>query len=614
MDGFRNTQRQPAMQNLPQGWVLINDDFLEPFREELTLDEAVAYFDGLSPTWKEALSIRVPKRAIVQETQRSLDEAQWVKRMQVTLITGPGGEGKSTIIRQVIGNMAGSYQNILWHEDVNTPFGVSLVQDLIASKETWLIASDEAERIGGEVFNAIRLLREKKKNNVHFLLCCRDTDWKGEHADELDWDTYVHYVEKPIRGLTLEDANLVVKAWQYYGDNGLGKLAGLDPFEATSRLFEQARSEAQSYIAEGSFLGAMLRVRIGAGLRSHVKNLLVRLNSRRLAQSELTLMKTFAYIVALHAKNILLLSREVLAEALNCPADLLQERALGPLGEEAAISAHGVYVLTRHRAIAETAKDIMATVFGIDFNGIYSQLLRSARKAFINGTLDVDVYYWNQLPNTFFSRGEKELGIKLAKALVEVEPANPVHVVRLSKLYREANRPEDAFIIFRETAGSVKPDGAYYHELSNLESARKRYDLSVWLDALSLSDGVSEENPDRKREMRSLCGLSTSFRKLFVKTSLHPFIEACAGAAHLGLKSNPDESTQEILRRNKAEAKAAGAELTHSKEALESVVSGVRFMWEQRGNDTEPVVPLRPANQLTFLKLARRFGIQMDTE
>lgn len=600
-----------SAKNTPVGWILLSKDFLDDFREELPREEAVAYFDGLSPSWKEALSSRIPQRAIVRDVQSSLEEAHRVKRRQVTLLMGAGGEGKSTALRQATANLTATYQNVLWHDDVNTPLGETFIKNLVASKESWLIASDEAEQICKEVFDAVRLLRERNKNNVQFLLCCRDTDWKGEHADEWGWREYVtKYEEKFIRGLTLEDANLVVEAWRHYGEEGLGKLAGLDPFQAASQLVEYARSEAQSYAAEGAFLGAMLRVRIGEAIKDHVKKLLGRLNKRKLPESNLTLMDAFAYIVALHAENILLLSRNVLGRSLGCPPEFLQSRVLGPLGEEAAASSHGVYVLGRHRAIAQTAKEIMSSVFGREFAEIYSKLLRSAREAYLEGALDVDVYYWNQLPQTLFDRGEKDLGIRLARVLIDVEPGNPIHVVRFSKLCREARKYDEAARAFEESSGRVKQDRAYYHELANLESSRRNFGLSVWMDAVSLSDGISEEKPDTTRTMRSLCGLSTSFRRLFNRAEARPFIEACAGAAHLGLQSSPDERTREALRHNKEESKKSNVAIEGSREALEKVIAGIVLAWEQRGESEEPLVPVKPASELTFQSLNKRFGIK----
>ncbi|MBD0372498.1 MAG: hypothetical protein ICV60_16765 [Pyrinomonadaceae bacterium] len=608
---MNNTQstRPVAQINIPTGWILIDEDFLDEFREELNHDEAIAYFDGLSPTWKEALSTRIPQRAIVREIQASLDEARRVRRRQLTLLMGPGGEGKSTILRQVVGNLTGSYQKILWHEDVNTPLGETFIKDLISSKESWLIASDEAERISKEVYDAVRLLRERNKNNIQFLLCCRDTDWKWERADELSWRIYVsQFEERFIHGLTLEDANKIVGAWEYYGEEGLGELAGLDTFAAASKLVEHARSEAQSNAYEGAFLGAMLRVRIGEALRDHVKRLLERLNGRRLDEPGISLMDAFAYIVALHAKNILLLSRPVLARAIGCSVDSLQRLVLRPFGEEAAVSEHEIYVLSRHRAIAEAACEVMSGVFGVNFDGIYCKLLRSARELYLKNELDVEVEYWNQLPDIFFDRGQEELGIKLAKVLIDVERQDPVKVVRLSKLYRKAGRYNHAADAFRESAGQVKPDRAYYHELANVESYRRKYNLSVWLDGVSIADGLSEEKGDATRTMRSLCGLSTSFKRLFFKTKEPLFLEACAGAVKLGLQSSPDERTKHILclNRDDIQKNATGLETMTNKEALEKVIAGIKLGWERRDENEKPAIPIKPADKLTFQGLAKR--------
>jgi DNA polymerase III delta prime subunit len=604
-------KKAPSM-DLPNGWVLINEEFLKPYQDELSADEALSYFDGLSPTWQEALSNNVPQRSVVRELCGSLDEARRVKRRQVTLLLGAGGEGKSTVLRQVIINLfrSSSYQNILWHEDVNTPLEKSFINDLISNRESWLITSDEADRIGRDVYDAVCLLREKSKNNVQFLLCCRDTDWKGEHADELNWREKVFFDPRTMRGLTIEDANLVIDAWKQYGDKGLGKLAGLDTFEAASRLVEHAKSEARSNIAEGSFLGAMLRVRLGEAIQDHVKNLLTRLDSRKIPDGSLTLMDAFASIVALHAENIQLLTKSVLAQSLSCPLDQAQRRILGPLGEEAAISEYASYVLTRHRAIAEVAKNILTQTFNIDFDEVYIKLLRGAMAAYFSDELEVDPTYWNQLPSTVFDRGKPNLGIRLAKTLVAVEPNNPFHVVGLSKLYRRNRQSQRAAEAFREAFSKVIPDRAFYHEWSTSEGYDNKHYLSAWLDGVSLADGLSNERVDERRIPISLSGLATSFGKLFDKGHNRRFIEACAAASQLGLRSNPDEKTKGKLLFNKTNSNDAGIGDMELNEAFDKVVTGIKLAWELRYEDDEREISIKPADQLTFHALAKQLGLR----
>lgn len=602
--------------DLPKGWVLITENFLAPFREEeLTLDEAVAYFDGLSPTWKEALSGRVPQRTLVRELESSLDEARRVKRRQVTLLVGAGGEGKSTTIRQIVSNLSksGSFQNLLWHEDVNSPLEKSFINDLISTRESWLIISDEADRICKDVFDAVCLLHEKAKNNVQFLLCCRDTDWRGERADVLSWNEHAYLVTRLIRGLTLEDANLVVEAWGYYGDRGLGKLSGIDLFEAASRLVELARSEALNNSSEGSFLGAMLRVRVGEAIQDHVKSLLVRLDSREAHAGGFTLMDAFAYIIALHAENILLLTESVLARTIGCPPEQLQRRVLGPLGEEAAISTHSAYVLTRHRAIAEVAKDILTKVFNIDFDGIYKKLIRAALETFYEGELEIDPKPWNQMPRVFFDRGNQKLGIKLARVLVEVEPEDPFPVCNLAKLHRRARQPELAVKAFRDSIAKVNPDIAYYHEWSTSESYNDNPFNSAWLDGIALCDESADKKSYRFEIPLCLSGLASSFIKLFDRTADRRFIEACGAATQLGLQSNPDDRAASNLHSDEAKSRKAGVGAVNNEVAFQRVVTGIRLAWELRPEEDDLPATVKAATHLTFKILAARLKVQRNS-
>src|SRR5205085_6583082 len=140
----------------------------------------------------------------------------------------------------------------------------------------------------------------------------RDTDWKGAKGDQLPWGQFVNYSVERLRGLSLEDARSIVESWCEYGNEAMGKLQGMAPEEAAQRLVEESKSE--TYTEEGAFLGAMLRARFGKGMKEHVKSLLLRLNERTAINT--TLMDAFAYIAALHAENILILSKEVLAETM----------------------------------------------------------------------------------------------------------------------------------------------------------------------------------------------------------------------------------------------------------------------------------------------------------
>src|SRR5687768_11076176 len=69
-------------------------------------------------------------------------------------------------------------------------------------------------------------LRKTNRLNVHFLLCCRDIDWLHANANQLPGKyPAILFTRKRLRGLSLDDAKLIVDAWGTLGQRGLRDLA-----------------------------------------------------------------------------------------------------------------------------------------------------------------------------------------------------------------------------------------------------------------------------------------------------------------------------------------------------------------------------------------------------
>lgn len=241
---------------IPDGWMIIDNIFLNASKSILTQEDLLFFFDGRVPNWKYTTSNLIPKRSIVHELKQDLEASAKDSNISFYLLLGAGGEGKSTVVQQVIYELLNSENewNILWHEDLETPLGKSFLSGLPKSSGNWLIVSDEADAIVSDIFQSVQFLHRQGRNYVHFLACCRDTDWLAAGGNKLPWREYINFVERRLRGLSFEDALLIVESWGRCGQEGLGQLKDFSEEEAAMRLSEAARSE-EKLESEGAFLG-----------------------------------------------------------------------------------------------------------------------------------------------------------------------------------------------------------------------------------------------------------------------------------------------------------------------------------------------------------------------
>ncbi len=391
---------------LPSGWIVVNKDFLNPFQERLSDEEVIKFFDGRVPGWKDALSLNIPRRSKVSDIVARIEEQLANNSISLFIVKGAGGEGKSTILRQTIVELLnkGIVEQILWNE--NAELDVPNLNTIIPNRSgACVIASDDAENIAGKLFNIIKDASKRGMTKLCVLIAVRDTDWIASKCDEIPWDKYVTPIEILLRGLSAKDAEEIITAWSKYDKQGLGKLYGLTHDDAVRELLKEAHLEANS--TEGAFLGAMLRTRIGDDIREHVKNLLHHLKKSDAPGG--SLLEGFAHIAVPHALNILTLSREPLARTLGCHRKELKEKVLGPLGEEAVVASSGSFILTRHRAIAEAAVDVLSKEFYIDTDEIIIDLMKATLELYDLSVFIPNVGEWQNMSSRLFYAGKREL-------------------------------------------------------------------------------------------------------------------------------------------------------------------------------------------------------------
>jgi len=588
---------------IPDGWNLVDAQYLKDRNKELSNDQAISFFDGRAPIWREALAPQIPRREIVGKLVKDLETARREGGLRVTLLTGAAGEGKTTALLQTVSDLVNSSADwhVLWRHDSRAPLPAEFVSRL-PDDGTWLIVSDDAEVIARRVFDSVQALKVTGRKNVHFLLCCRDTDWKAADVEHLAWSQGATFVAESLRGLTKTDAEKVVSAWSLYGKEGLKTLDGLQFDNAASQLLIAAKSE-EINSGEGSFFGAILQVRWGEGLKNHIDSLLRKLEKHSISSGK-TLLDAFAYISAMHAENLQILSREVLAWALEIPINELRKKILGPLGEEAAIATTGRMVFTRHHAIANISLKILSEKFDIDSDDLYIELAQSALQTYQAGTYVPNLGEWNYLSSHFFEKGDKGLGIRLAQAMREIEPSNPHFIVNLARLYRKAGQPEQSVQVFRSVAYKVN-ERPFYYEWGTSEGNAGNYAIGAWLAACSLADGTARQPPDNNQSKLSLNGLSIAFAELYERYNNYIFIEACGAVSQLGLTLKLDPQTRSWLQRSRK--RAIEVNDVEPLLALERIKEGIIVAWEQREDEFPDWI--LPGNKLTFNGLARLLRI-----
>ena len=588
----------------PDGWHWLDTNFLTGQRQSPDRATTLAYYDGRIPSWPLVLSQDVPQRGVVAKLVHEFLDQQAAGKAAIRLLSGAGGEGKTTAAMQIAAALLDHGWRVLWrHSDVKG-LPSDFVQLLPDTLGPWLIATDDADLIALNLYDNAR----SGLPNVHFLAAARDTDWSVGMEEVWRWRRLSGYRNEVLNGLNEGDALQIVNAWARYGEDGLGDLAKTTLEDAAKRLADAALDQDARYKHDGAFLGAMLRLRKGTELREHVASLLERLAARpiphRQDDEDKTLCDALAYIAAMHAENLLFLSKPVLAKVLACKPNKLKRDVLGPLGEEAAADSVGRFILTRHRAIAEVAIELLQRRFQYDVEELYVEMTRAAQQVFLKrdpafGPVP-EIHNWNFISDHFFDQGDKELGIRLAMNLVDVEPTNPFLISKLAQLYRQQGHSEEAVKVFRGSLPISEGSRPFYNEWATCEGQSRNFALNVWLDGLSLTDQAERKRLQSDGAVIPLAGMSLGCRELF---TLYPtekaYIEGCGAAAQLGLALRPTGVTRSHLEDNWQAAKRHGVSDRTLTDALGVLKRTISVAWQHREADLPDWLPNQDVLEFT---------------
>lgn len=662
---------------LPPGWEQITTQKLEGFRRRLrdstTLkrEDAEAYFNGTPPNWDIALSESVPRRQKVWDLKKEIVEAAYDERLRITLLVGPGGEGKSTILQQLAVELAETCPGVyvIVRNKRGGALGEPFVRQLLNEKGSFVIVSDDAQEVSDGIYDVAMLVRQDSRHNVQFLLASKTIDWLWQRGAPpfVRWERDFggrDFEKVVIRGLDSDDAEEFAKKWKEAGT--LGELAKVPEADRAQYLCDLAQEEQGKRPNEGSLLGALLRARKGEGVsfQAYVEDLLGRLAQRPISRGK-KLQDAFAYIAALHADAYLAdpedklqcppLFKPVLQRALSCETpDELEDKVITPLADEAATSTSEKLVMARHYAIAEVAKEILSAQNPLKFaRDIYADLLRAALTAYHQHKQlkDDEITPWHRMPQFYFRHHQTDLALHLAEVAAHEQPGDPYPLSMWADLCRELKEYARAVNVFRDHYELVelkRRDKGLYYEWGVSEGLYGNDGFAVWLKAIALSDTPPERHSGDAPPIMRLSGISTSLLEMHKKTSdtgndkfrdsnhAAVFLRAAAAAAQLGLDERARKDSS--ARFNSAEIKRSERHLNDTRrfalnkgirdvgkeEAFDLVLDGIQLAWELRDKDDGQEVrdkdgrrvlaplpdTLSPVNARHFGKLRATLGVK----
>jgi hypothetical protein len=417
---------------------------------ELPLADAINFFNGATPTWRTALSSSIGARRFVSKVVAHYKDIASAKIPIVTCITSAGCEGKSTSLLQAAFQIAtqNSGLQILRRSNDDRPFNATFLRSCVNDDKNWLIVldevSDEADLILTFINNNIDMIGGR----VHFLLACRDSTWISR-GGQLTWSSTKFFNER-ISGITLSDAEVIVKGWSAYGDEGLGALANASRTRRAEILKQYADQEVEKG-ASGALFGALLIVRHGDDLYDHAKTMVSKLDTIEVDSGK-TLKDAIVYIAIMHAIDQEYLTKDVLQQALLCDSGKFFTHVIRPLGQEAAATQTSQHILTRHKYIAKEILKVLANDYGLNIQDSYIDLIKSACQLAATGVFVKDLDAWRfKLSSHFMSSGDTQFAIRISQEILALNPYDTYMITHLAKLLRADGRSKDAVDLFRNS-------------------------------------------------------------------------------------------------------------------------------------------------------------------
>lgn len=448
---YAESDRSSASLSSIPGFDLVSPDQYADASDPELRSRAISFLDGREPVIRDGFNPHIAPLDTVSTVHNQLATRMAHGGPTFTFITGASGEGKSTLACQLAARLARVNTNAVLYSRSGR-----ISQDAIltatVSQQT-VIVLDHANESVTQLRELVQRLNDDHPRPLHIIATARDTDWAAVGGFRIPWDRYLDFKSYRLGGLTHLDASSIMHSWEQLGESALGDLLSIPSFDArVSELLRLSKSEDGE---RSTLFGASLEIRYGAGLREHIRQLVIRLSdilSDAPASSMSDRESSLAYPLFLASIPQLFglqgMPKTVLAGALGLSKAELEAFVLSPLGDEAPLSISGSHVYARHKAVANAIVEASIDE-GFSLDEAVPRLVRGAVS-----NIELLGYSSELADFAYISRviPEAELAVKAAIAAHEECPERLSYSARLSSAYRKAGRIDEAVELGRRSA------------------------------------------------------------------------------------------------------------------------------------------------------------------
>lgn len=487
------------------GWFELTHSFLEDHRGALTPEDLRRFFDGQEPRWRHGFAgaDQIPRRQMTVDGLAKLRQPT-DDRQAMVLLVGPDGQGKTTALLQMAGDLVGEGRRVL----VRAP-GARLDPQAVADLDagtTWFLVSDDASEIAHDVEKTVEQLAGVGRHDIHWLLSSRDVDWKaqfmrGGRTVEPAWERSADLwpaLGNRVIGLAVTPAEAVTILGAWGSADALGAASALADSERAEALEERATKTLG--LSNATLLGASLDLRHGAeGLPALVQSALAPLAGDPARGA-------FFFAAAAQVAGVDGVDLFVLADLVGVDRGDRHAAILERLTDAGLASGSAGALRPRHSAIARAAVRLLADGrFDADLEDVYRRLVRGTA-ATGNDVKSLAAGGAIMTCGPLLAEKLQQLGLDVSRSgevacavSDEAEMALPdflLFTVARARTYREAGRPADSRRLLRDRMADATSKNdwdvagrAFLHELSVPESEVGQLAEGTALAGLALADG-----------------------------------------------------------------------------------------------------------------------------